>query len=70
METLKINGREKHYPADKLPKTLVELLEQMNMNQATVVAEINGTIIEQKDFAQTAIKPGQSIELVRFVGGG
>ena len=70
METLKINGTEKHFPASERPKTLSELLTQMNINEATIVAEIDGQIIERKNFAKTILTGGQSIELIRFVGGG
>ena len=69
MEVLKINGIEKQFP-DGLPKTLIELLKQLGINQATVVAEINGKIIAREDFSQTQLTSGQKIELVRFVGGG
>ena len=69
MEVLKINGIEKQFP-DGLPKTLIELLKQLDIHQATVVAEINGKIIAREDFSQTQVSPGQTIELVRFVGGG
>jgi sulfur carrier protein len=69
MEVLKINGIEKQFP-DGLPKTLIELLKQLDINQATVVAEINGKIIARQDFSQTRVSSGQRIELVRFVGGG
>jgi sulfur carrier protein len=69
MEVLKINGVEKQFP-DGIPKTLIELLEQLDINQATVAAEINGKIIAREKFSQTRVSPGQSIELVRFVGGG
>ena len=68
--TLKINGVEKEFNADVLPGTVAELLEQMNIKQATIVAEIDGEIINRGDFNNTQIKPGQAIELVRFVGGG
>lgn len=67
---LKINGVEKEFSADELPGTVAELLDQMNIKQATVVAEIDGTIINREDFNDTQITPGQAIELVRFVGGG
>jgi thiamine biosynthesis protein ThiS len=70
MKTLKINGKEKQFPEDNFPKDLIELLDQMNINQATVVAEIDGVIIGRKNFAETEIAPDQSIELIRFVGGG
>ncbi len=69
MEVLKINGTEKQFP-DGLPKTLIELLKQLDIHQATVVAEINGKIIAREDFSQTQVSPGQRIELVRFIGGG
>lgn len=69
MEVLKINGVEKQFPAG-IPQTLTQLLEQLDINQATVVAEIDGKIFERQKFAQTQLSSGQSIELVRFVGGG
>jgi len=69
MQILKINGIEKEFPA-AVPKTLTELLEQLEINQATVVAEIDEKIIERCDFARTMLCAGQNIELVRFVGGG
>jgi sulfur carrier protein len=69
MKTLKINGEEKSFDGDA-PGTLLELLEKMGLEPATVVAEIDGAIIERARFGQTAINDGQKIELVRFVGGG
>jgi len=49
MEVLRINGIEKQFP-DGIPKTLIELLKQLDINHATVVAEINGKIIEKQKF--------------------
>ena len=69
-QTLKINGVEKEFPASELPQTVSGLLEQLNINQATVVAEIDGEIVERARFAETKLRAGASIELVRFVGGG
>ncbi|MBW8035072.1 MAG: sulfur carrier protein ThiS [Planctomycetes bacterium] len=53
-----------------MPSTLMELLDHMGIHHATVVAEINGKVIERKTFSETALDEGQAIELVRFVGGG
>ena len=69
METLRVNGVEKQFP-DGLPQTLTGLLKELNINAATVVAEIGGKIIAKEDFANAALSSGQSIELIRFVGGG
>jgi len=69
MNRLHINGVEKQFP-DGLPETLSELLKKLNLDSATVVAEIDGQIIERKNFDRTHLKNSQNIELVRFVGGG
>ena len=70
MEVLKINGIERQFDSGQLPSTLAELLEQLDIKAATVVADIDGQIVERKKFAQTKLGNGPSIELVRFVGGG
>ena len=67
---LKINGQEKEFAAGQWPDTVSVLLEQLEINEATVVAEIDGSIVERKDFASTPLSEGQAIELIRFVGGG
>jgi len=70
MEILKINGVEKKFAAGQMPKTIAELLEQLRVEAATVVAEVDGLIVEREKFAHTKLSKGQSIELVRFVPGG
>ena len=69
-QVLIVNGVEKKFDVDNMPNTIADLLGQMEISQATVVAELEGTIVHRKDFADTKLFPGQSIELVRFVGGG
>lgn len=66
---LKINGTEKTFD-EGLPPSLSELLAQLEIDAATVVAEIDGKIVERKNFAQTELKDQMAIELIRFVGGG
>ena len=70
MEVLKINGVEKQFSPGQLPSNVAELLKQLGVEAATVVAEIDGHIVESKKFARTQLCSGQSIELVRFVAGG
>ncbi len=67
---LKINGVDKDFSDDRIPETLSELLNDLEISQATIVAEVDGRIIERKNFDRTLLQPGQTIELVRFVGGG
>ncbi|MCD6393092.1 MAG: sulfur carrier protein ThiS [Planctomycetes bacterium] len=68
--TLKINGVEKEFTDDRIPENLSDLLDDLDISQATVVAEIDGRIVDRKSFDRTPVQPGQAIELVRFVGGG
>ncbi len=70
VETLKINGQEKQFPRGKLPENITELLQQLNIEAATVVAELDGQIIEREQFGYTKLRGRQAIELIRFVPGG
>lgn len=69
MEILKINGVEKAFPAG-LPSNVADLLEHLDIKAATVAAEVDGRIIERDKFAEERLRSGQTVELVRFVGGG
>jgi len=70
VDVLKINGGEKSFPDDKMPATLADLLSILGVDSATVVAELDGQIIERANFPATHLRAGQNIELVRFVPGG
>ncbi len=70
MERLKINGVEKEFSAERFPANVAELLKHLNIEAATVVAEVDGQIVEREKFGTTALSKGQAIELVRFVPGG
>ena len=69
MAVLKINGKEKYFDGS-LPATLSELLTELKVDAATVVAEVEGEIIEREKFASFNLKQDQNVELVRFVPGG
>ncbi len=69
MAVLKINGKEKNFDGS-LPATLSELLTELKVDVATVVAEVDGEIIEREKFSSFNLNEGQNIELVRFVPGG
>jgi sulfur carrier protein len=69
MSTLKINGEDKQFDGG-LPATLSQLLAHLKVDEATVVAEIDGVIIERTKFSTAKLNESQKIELIRFVGGG
>jgi sulfur carrier protein len=66
---LKINGQMREFE-EMLPATLAELLKILHIDEATVVAELDGKIIPRTEFGTASLRDGASIELVRFVGGG
>ncbi len=70
MKSLTVNGVERTFPPDDVPATVADLVKQLDIKGSVAVAEINGTIVRPEDFASTELTDGQSIELVRFVGGG
>jgi len=70
MEFIKVNGVENQFGQGELPSTLADLLDYLDVNAATVVAEVNGEIIRREDFGRTKLSTGQAIELVRLMGGG
>jgi sulfur carrier protein len=70
MGFLKINGKDQVFPDNKMPATVADLLRQLGVDSTTVVAELDGQIIERKNFTTTTLNAGQNIELVRFVPGG
>ena len=69
MEMLKINGVEKQFP-EGVPGTVAELIQNLGYDTAAIVAEIDGQIIKKEDFDNTTLKQEQTVELLRFVGGG
>ncbi len=50
--------------------TLLQLLEQLNLEPDTVVVECDKKIVDRAAYASTALSEGQNLELIRFVGGG
>ena len=70
MSELTINGSQREFSDGQMPSTLAELLDVLDINHATVVAELEGQIVERKNFGRTQLAGGESIELIRFVGGG
>ncbi|MFN7019661.1 MAG: sulfur carrier protein ThiS [Fimbriimonadales bacterium] len=63
---VRVNGIEMEVKAG----TLMELLEELDINPKRVVVEVNLEIVKRDKFQNYTIKEGDSIEIVNFVGGG
>ena len=50
--------------------TLEELILELQLNPASVVAECNGRIVLRDEYPQIALQQEMVLELIRFVGGG
>ncbi|MBN2138228.1 MAG: sulfur carrier protein ThiS [Sedimentisphaerales bacterium] len=70
MQILKVNGIEKEFADGAFPGTLSALLDSLDVNAATVVAEVAGSIVRREEFGRTILEPGQRVELIRLMGGG
>lgn len=55
---------------DTQARTVAELLSSLQIKPERVAVEINLNIIKKADFATTAIKDGDVVEIINFVGGG
>ena len=64
---LTINGKEQNLDA---PLTLAQLIEQLGMKGDRVAVELNRDIVSRPQWAETALKDGDQLEIVHFVGGG
>ena len=67
---LKINGENKTIENSKENFLLEGLLEYLGYKPQLVVVELNGAIINPKDWISTKIKNGDRLEVVTIVGGG
>ena len=67
MIALQING--KRVELDQ-PTPLLSYLDRLGVNQRAVAVEHNGIIIERADYANTTFRDGDTVEIVRMVGGG
>ena len=63
---VKINGE----MLDMAGKTVSEMLADMDINGQRVAVELNEEIVPKASYDETVLKDGDTVEVVRFVGGG
>ena len=67
MIVLQVNGKEIELDA---PTSLLAYLEKLGVSPRAVAVEHNGAIIERDAYATTILSAGDTVEIVRMVGGG
>lgn len=50
--------------------TIASLLEQRQLKPETVIVELNYELVKKEKWSDTPLKENDSIEVLRFVGGG
>ncbi|MDF2938723.1 MAG: hypothetical protein K0Q90_4096 [Paenibacillaceae bacterium] len=65
---LTINGQAFHTPEDCC--NIADLLSLPEWKRAMVIVELNGTVLNSQQYAESALSEGDRIEMVHFVGGG
>jgi len=54
----------------KVDSTIADFLQQVNIEPAYVVAQLNGAIVSRSAFDKTILEAGCKLEIVTMVGGG
>jgi thiamine biosynthesis protein ThiS len=62
-----LNGSPKTIPDST---TVTTLLQELGVPAASVVVELNKTIIQPDGYATASLQENDQVELIRFVGGG
>ncbi len=62
-----VNGKQKEIAR---ASTLISLVRELELNPEAIVAEHNGRIVARDEYDSLALAENDTLELIRFVGGG
>ncbi|MFP6581124.1 MAG: sulfur carrier protein ThiS [Candidatus Hydrogenedentota bacterium] len=65
--TLTVNGESRELTDDT---TLIGLLNSFSLNPDATAVQLNEDILEREAFPTTTLNDGDTLELIRIVGGG
>ena len=64
---IRLNGDDREIDG---PRTVLQLLEDLEIDPRLVAVEHNLTILKRDRYATATIREGDEVEIVKFVGGG
>jgi sulfur carrier protein len=67
MPTITVNGTRQDVAEGT---SLLAYLQDRKIDPSHVVAEVNGVIVKKEQFPELKLKTGDTVEVIRFVGGG
>jgi sulfur carrier protein len=67
MATITLNGKPRDHDGSQ---TVMGLLETLGVNPKQVAVALNGEVVRRVEWAETVVREGDAVEIVRAVGGG
>jgi len=67
MTTITLNGKRREAEGSQ---TVLSLLQSLNINPKQVAVAINGEVVTRDTWPDAVISEGDTVEIVRAVGGG
>ena len=64
---IQLNGEFKQIHS---PVSVFDIITQHELDPALIVVELNGHILDSDQYASTQLSENDSLELVRYIGGG
>jgi len=64
---LTVNGEDREFAG---PLSVLALVEQLGLDTRKVAVELNREIVPRSTYAQVALREGDALEIVHFIGGG
>jgi sulfur carrier protein len=65
--SLRVNGKPVDLPG---PTPLLEYVGQLGVDPRAIAVEVNGEILQRDAYEECTLADGDSVEIVRMVGGG
>jgi len=65
--TITLNGKQQ---AIQPPENITALLQSLKVNAKQVAVAVNGEVVRRVDWPAVAVADGDTVEIVRAVGGG
>ena len=67
MISLRVNGKPVGLAA---PTPLLDYVRQLGVDPRAIAVEVNGEILQRDGYADCTLSEGDTVEIVRMVGGG
>jgi sulfur carrier protein len=65
--SIRLNGEPHAIDGDA---RLLALIEKLNLSRGRIAIELNQSVVPKADWGSIALRPGDQVEIVNFVGGG